>query len=247
MLADDSVAVVDFSREAPALFRRTVSLSFLPVTARSLPGAYRYLLDYVDGRLCIVEPGGHSKPFHIDLNRGRRAFVARDLLRRALGRGVRSVVDATAGFGRDAAHLASLGVDVTAIERCAPIAALLVDALGRLPDSLRERITVLHGDSLVLLRELDADAVFLDPMYSVGATGRCLPRRPMVLARSLAGDDQDAPLLLALARERFSRVVVKRPDKSAVLAEGVHHSHKGKTVRYDVYLDPAFSLQKDEP
>ena len=61
------------------------------------------------------------------------------------------VVDATAGLGRDAFLLASLGAKVTLIERSAQMHALLADALLRAADSdvaeIISRMTLLHGDA----------------------------------------------------------------------------------------------------
>jgi len=62
-----------------------------------------------------------------------------------------NVVDATAGLGRDAFLLASLGAQVTLIERSPQMHALLADALARAADSdvgdIIARMTLLHGDA----------------------------------------------------------------------------------------------------
>jgi hypothetical protein len=238
-VSGELVAIANFRHESPNLFARVCATSALPVVERRHARGFRYLIDCADDRLQMIDMGKPSSaPFRIDHDSSPRAFKGVDILRRALGRRSRSVIDSTAGFGYDAVHIARLGLRVVAIERCEPIALLLGDALHKLSDpDLRSRIVVIAGDSMDRLVNLEADVVYLDPMFVTGEGSRSLPRRRMVLARELAGEDQDAGRLLALARERFRRIVVKRPDKYPPLSPGVHHSHGGKTVRYDVYIN----------
>ena len=157
-----------------------------------------------------------------------------DPLVRALGRhaGVRTVIDATAGLGRDSAALARAGFEVTAIERAQPLFSAWREAM-KLPPS---RLTFLEGDALLLLRSLPApDAVYLDPMYPCGPR-KSAPQKELVILRELVGDDVDAPDLLAVAREvALLRVVVKRPRKAPPLAPP-SHSWTGASTRYDLYM-----------
>lgn len=208
-------------------------------TVRPVPGAPSFRLEFSGDRLCLVESSNRrARPFFVDLARARRPGGGADLLRRALGAPGGTIVDATAGFGGDTVHLARSGYAVIAVERCAVIAAMLADGLERLAEpAVRDRIDLLAADSREILPRLSADVVYLDPMFDAGAPTKSLSRRAMVLARTLAGEDDDAAELLDLARARFPRVVVKRPDKAPPLAAGVHHDHRGRTVRYDVYLD----------
>ncbi|KAA3634308.1 MAG: rRNA methyltransferase [Proteobacteria bacterium] len=234
------VAFADFRRICPEVFSRVQSFSSLTVVEQGANLDVDYVIDCEEGRLVlksVQEPS--RKPFYLDFNRGARTLRGVDLLGRAVGRGSRSVVDATAGFGGDSLHMARLGFRVLAIERCEPVALLFADALARIDDvRLKCSISLRYGDARDLLAGIDADTVYLDPMFDSGDRTRSLARRRMRIARELAGPDVDAVSLLAIARARFKRVVVKRPDKSPALAEGVHHSHRGKTVRYDVYMDP---------
>jgi len=76
----------------------------------------------------------------VELLRSRRR--GKDLLGRAVGREARTVVDATAGLGRDGVHLASIGKQVTLVERVPLVAALMEDALGRAKRSFAEASAV---------------------------------------------------------------------------------------------------------
>lgn len=176
----------------------------------------------------------------------------RDLLLRAVGRleAGASVVDATAGLGADAFHLAARGLRVVMLERQPLAACLLEDALGRARRGSEGeaariaagRLALRWGDARSLLPELDpAPAVIvLDPMYPEAAKGS-LPKKGMALFRRWVGGDPDADTLLAAALATARRrVVVKRPRRAPALGEGAGlpaptGSVVGTTVRYDLY------------
>ncbi len=173
-------------------------------------------------------------------------------LARAVGlRGARtpSVVDATAGLGRDAFVLAGLGCAVRLVERSPIIAALLHDGLQRARrDSLigpwvAERMQLVTADSRVYLGQLAAaqrpEVVYLDPMYPQRRK-TALAAKELRLLRWLAGADDDAAELLAAALTcAQQRVVVKRPRLAPALA-GPPPSFQINTpkTRFDVYRLP---------
>lgn len=172
-----------------------------------------------------------------DLARGR--LLNREPLGRALGRGTRHVVDATAGLGGDSVLLAAR-CEVSAIERHPAVAALLRDGVGRAERAgllAAGRITVTTGDARALLPTLapTADAVFIDPMFPSKRKRSAAVRKELRLLRALVGDDTDANELLAVARACSPRVIVKRPAYAAPLAARPAASYTGKLVRYDVY------------
>ena len=163
------------------------------------------------------------------------------------------VIDCTAGFGEDAWLLASHGCTVKAIERQPVIAALLTDAVARaaqVAPETAERITPRTTSAVdwltaqALSREPQAcspDAVVLDPMFPLGRKAK--ERKPMRVLRMLAGDDDDAPALLdAALRTGARRVCIKRPLHAAPIAHPKRGKpdvvHKGKAVRFDVYINP---------
>ncbi|BBI53076.1 hypothetical protein HORIV_54970 [Vreelandella olivaria] len=139
-----------------------------------------------------------------------------------------SIVDATAGLGRDAFVLASLGAQVLLIERVAAIAALLEYGLKRASKhsetaDIAARMTLRHGDAAQALEALVASADFmpqvihLDPMFPHREKS-ALVKKEMRLFRELAGDDNDAPRLLEAALDVAThRVVVKRPVRPHLL------------------------------
>ncbi|WP_133408403.1 class I SAM-dependent methyltransferase [Parashewanella tropica] len=159
-----------------------------------------------------------------------------------------SVIDATAGLGRDAFVLASLGCQVTLIERHPVVAALLEDGLRRayndpeIGEWVQQRMQLHHGASQQQLSalELNADVVYLDPMYPHREKS-ALVKKEMRVFQSLVGSDLDADELLAPALEiANTRVVVKRPDYAENL-EGRKPSTviATKKNRFDVYVKKA--------
>ncbi|WP_162120412.1 16S rRNA (guanine(1516)-N(2))-methyltransferase RsmJ [Photorhabdus bodei] len=155
-----------------------------------------------------------------------------------------TVVDATAGLGRDAFVLASLGCHVRMLERHPVVAALLDDGLQRgyqdeeIGGWLQERMTLLHASSITALADItpQPDIVYLDPMYPHRQKS-ALVKKEMRVFQSLVGADEDADSLLSPARALAKRrVVVKRPDYAEPLA-GVAASAAitTKNHRFDIY------------
>ena len=154
------------------------------------------------------------------------------------------VLDATAGLGRDAFVLASLGCSVTLIERQPLIAALLEDGLARAAldrdvAPIAAQMQLLNGNAIELMRAWQGEppqVIYLDPMFP-HRDKSALVKKEMRLFRPFVGDDLDAPALLEAALNLAShRVVVKRPRK-APLIEGAKPGYalEGKSSRYDIY------------
>ena len=199
-----------------------------PKTANALDSAF----DFVNGAVGYRFRSGASR---------------RDALARAAGFGkgaIPAIIDATAGLGRDAFLLASLGAQVTLLERSPEVHDRLRDALARAAAEGSElaavvaRMTLLQGDARKLLPGLRADTVMVDPMHPTRGSSAAV-KQQMRLLRELVGSDPDALELMqaALACD-CRRVVLKWPLRAAPL-EGLRkpsHSITGKTVRYDVFM-----------
>ena len=156
------------------------------------------------------------------------------------------MVDATAGLGRDAFVLASLGCNVRLLERSPIIAVLLQDALERARAdsevaSIASRMQLIQIDARAFLLALADDArpdvVYLDPMYP-HRNKSALVKKEMRIFRQLVGDDPDSAELLTAARDiALNRVVVKRPAKAPSLGDQQPTMViKSPNTRYDIYL-----------
>ncbi|GLO62341.1 ribosomal RNA small subunit methyltransferase J [Vibrio sp. MACH09] len=168
---------------------------------------------------------------------------------------VPTVLDATAGLGRDAFVLASLGCYVQMVERNPVVAALLDDGLSRakcdteIGGWVSERLSMIHQSSHTILHNLAddkdfvrPDVVYLDPMYPHPEGKRKAQiKKEMRVFQSLVGADDDADGLLkpalALATKR---VVVKRPSYAGWLDdEKPTMAIETKKNRFDVYVKEA--------
>lgn len=174
-------------------------------------------------------------------------------LAKAIGlkRGVNPrVLDATAGLGRDAFVLASLGCDVQLNERVPAIHALLSHGLTRaeLDADLSEIISriSLHPcqSSIDLMHHMDQppEVIYLDPMYPERKKS-ALVKQDMRVFKTLVGADEDEAELLNAALELAThRVVVKRPKSAPPLAGPEPSTDiSSSSTRYDVYAKKALS------
>jgi 16S rRNA (guanine1516-N2)-methyltransferase len=157
-----------------------------------------------------------------------------------------SVIDTTAGLGRDGFILAHLGCSVHMLERSPILAAMLEDGLQRAKQTVQtaetaSRIKFTRADSKKFLQKIKPktrpDVIYLDPMFPE-RTKSSLVKKEMRILRGLAGDDKDALELLNIALHcARNRVVVKRPRLAPTLGDTVpSHTITGKTSRFDVYL-----------
>lgn len=159
-----------------------------------------------------------------------------------------TVVDATAGLGRDAFILASLGCKVHMLERSPVVAESLYESLQRAKLNndvapIIQRLKLTHQDATNYLAKLclteDIDVIYLDPMYPHRKKS-ALVKQEMRLLRTIVGEDLDAAALLQAALEaRCKRVVVKRPKVASHLDDKKpSFCIESKNTRYDVYLMP---------
>lgn len=222
-----------------AAFELVFEHNVLSLMKRDEPKLKGIHVDFVSGAVA------HRRKF----GGGRGQSIAKAV---GLKQGVTpTVVDGTAGLGRDAFVLASLGCKVIMVERHPVVAALLEDGLRRgyedqeIGDWMRERMSLFHGSSIDTLTDVaqrigtDVDVVYLDPMYPHREKS-ALVKKEMRVFQSLVGADLDADGLLkpamALANKR---VVVKRPDYAEDL-DGI----KPSTVIATKKIDLTFMLKR---
>jgi 16S rRNA (guanine1516-N2)-methyltransferase len=155
-----------------------------------------------------------------------------------------TVIDATAGLGRDSFLLASLGAQVTMIERSDQMHALLVKGMDEAVQAggdfanIIGRMTLVKGDAKDVLPTLLADAILIDPMHPPRKNS-ALVKRELRQVREIVGTDEDAADLVRVALQTArNRVVLKWPAKADAI-EGIQacsHQILGKSTRYDVFM-----------
>jgi 16S rRNA (guanine1516-N2)-methyltransferase len=175
------------------------------------------------------------------------------LLSKAVGANKRAglkVLDATAGLGQDSFVLATLGCDMTLIERSPIVAALLRDGIERGLDGDDEvagvlgRMNLVCADSIDYLQQLaePVDVIYLDPMYPhTDKTAKV--KKEMAVFREIVGDDLDNEKLLTAALQKaIYRVVVKRPRLGVELSSAKPTLQLiGKSSRCDIYTNKGLS------
>ncbi len=149
------------------------------------------------------------------------------------------IIDATAGWGRDAAILTYCGANVLMLERHPVMAALLQDALMRFKPSAKQgQLSLLYSNAVDYLQALSdqdfPDLIYIDPMHPERQK-TALVKKDMQILQHLIGPDKDAQSLIQLAKNRAKkRVVVKWPQYEPALLPA-QRSISGKTVRFDIY------------
>jgi 16S rRNA (guanine1516-N2)-methyltransferase len=154
------------------------------------------------------------------------------------------VIDATAGMGREAFLLASLGCQVIAVERNPIIFVLLDDAIRRALNEPRlpftqQQLKLVYQNSIDYLGKIDTglyDVIYLDPMFPAREKSAAVKKEMRVFKR-LAGEDLDDQQLLSAALKTASqRVVVKRPNYAPPIGDiKPSFQIKSKKHRFDVY------------
>ncbi len=191
-----------------------------------------FVVDFVGGavghRFRSGEGRGQALPKAAGLTKGRTP----------------KIVDATAGLGRDAFLLASLGAQVTLIERSAQMHTHLEDGIRRALEAggtyaeAASRMTLLHGDSRHLLKTLSPEVVIVDPMHPP-RHNTALVKKEMRVLREIVGSDPDQTELMEAALDSAKkRVVLKWPLRAEPMAGIRRPSHQitGKNTRYDVFM-----------
>ncbi|MDR3471918.1 MAG: class I SAM-dependent methyltransferase [Devosia sp.] len=155
-----------------------------------------------------------------------------------------AVVDATAGLGRDAFLLASLGAEVVLLERSPEVHAVLAEGMARARDAgggypaIIDRMTLLLGDARTLLPGLAPEVVLVDPMHPPRGNS-ALVKQEMRRLREIVGSDPDAfELMQAALGAARGRVVLKWPLRAEPMPglRPASHSIVGKSTRFDVFM-----------
>lgn len=228
----------------------------LPFTADPSTKEYAFLLIQYPDYLGIIDTREkNARPFFIDFNsgkihaRGKLAGRKNEMLVKAMGikPGEQpTIIDSTAGLGRDSFILASVGYHVTMLEKSPIIHALLEDALIRaahIPTlaTIASRMQLVHSDAIQWLKAqseaIKPDVIYLDPMFP-SRQKSALVKKDMVLLQTLLplGDDNEALFKQAIACTA-RRVVVKRPRLAENLADQTPtYSITGNSSRFDVYV-----------
>lgn len=206
-------------------------LELTPRCLQLVQGKSKIYVDFVAGK------ANHRRLF----GGGRKQSLARAC---GIKPGVNpTILDATAGLGRDGFVLASLGCNVTLLERNKIIAALLEDGLNRarhcqVLSEIVSRLSLHKTDAIAFMRAHPKafDTVYCDPMFPERHK-KALVKKEMQCLQNFI-HDSDADQLLSQAKTcAKSRIVVKRPIHAEPLLGALpDFSLKGKSSRFDIYM-----------
>jgi len=160
-----------------------------------------------------------------------------------------SVLDLTAGLGKDAFVLATLGCTVTLVERNTTVFTALQKGMEEAQYYAQEqdpalahilaRMQLIEQDSLDYLKShspISQQVIYLDPMFPERKKSAAV-KKDMILLQQLVGDDPDSnELFLQAMKAAAHRVVVKRPRIAPCLADQKPTLiFEGNSSRFDVY------------
>jgi 16S rRNA (guanine1516-N2)-methyltransferase len=151
-----------------------------------------------------------------------------------------TIIDATAGWGRDAAVLASFGAQVIMLEREPIMVALLQDALMRRDARSKAllKLELVAMDAFDFLQKLSEenypDIIYLDPMHPERQKSAFVKKEMQILQQLIQRDEKNLELLQLAKTRAKKRVVLKWPRSLPSLLES-DFSIRGNTIRFDVF------------
>lgn len=224
----------------------------LPITEN--PTSYTYLLVLTPEHLGLQDNNTQTTTW-VDFLSGKNTYrrqhasLKRETLARAMGLKHKTnpfIVDTTAGLGRDSFIIASLGFEITLLERSPIIHALLEDGMRRAAEDpdvapIIRRMHLLHTNAILWMQQQKTlsrpTIIYVDPMFPERSKS-ALVKKEMRIFQAVIGEDVDRDLLLTTALAcTTQRVVVKRPRLAEALAELTPaFSLTGSSSRFDVYI-----------
>jgi len=162
-----------------------------------------------------------------------------------------TILDATAGLGKDAFVLASLGSQITLIEQHPALYGLLADAAHKAKEHVEvseviKRMNFIHADACDYLKALSfsdiskqeaPDVIYLDPMYPHRKKSAKIKKEMQVLQSLVGYSEQEKNLFDIALKTAQQRVVVKRPKSAEPLNDKKPSYSVGSVnTRYDVYV-----------
>lgn len=145
-----------------------------------------------------------------------------------------TIMDCTAGFGKDSYLLSLTGSKVVAYENNPLMYALLKDGLQR---AEIENILLRKIDALRDLKTTDCEVIYIDPMYPANKKS-AKNNKHMAFLQAFVGHQADIAeqLFLQAKQSNAKKIVIKRPVKAAyVLNQKPTSQIIGKAARFDIY------------
>ncbi|MDH5611742.1 MAG: class I SAM-dependent methyltransferase [Gammaproteobacteria bacterium] len=158
-----------------------------------------------------------------------------------------SVLDVTAGLARDAYVLATLGCQMTLVEKSPILSTLIKDGINRGLENeqsakiLSQNFDLHSQDAINYLKNIEKiqypEVIYLDPMFPERKKSALVKKDMQILQRLLGKNENSEVLVESALKCAKERVVVKRPAHAPYLTETKPSiSIHSKKTRYDIYL-----------
>ena len=150
-----------------------------------------------------------------------------------------SILDCTGGFARDAAILASLGNNVTLIERNPLIISLLVNASQKIKiydiQYIFSRIKIRFGNCIDFIKNTNQhfDYMYFDFMFNINKSA--LPSKNEQFLRKIVKNDINENLDIiheTIQRVRSKIIIKEHISSNDYVNFDIINTYKGKTVKY---------------
>ncbi|MDC1435792.1 class I SAM-dependent methyltransferase [Gammaproteobacteria bacterium] len=238
-------------------------LTKLPSLELSEKGKFTHILNLDESGLSLqsqeLRAGEtHKQPTRVDFQDAsllyrKESFGKHQGLAKAVGLNKHKpmhVLDATAGLGRDAFILASMGCEITMIEQSPIIYSLIFDGLKRAAytedlalKGILQKMSLLHAKAQDYFKEIEQgkkakpDVIYLDPMFPPRNKKANVKKDIGLLQEVLGFDEESNDLLKAAKGFAKHRIVVKRPG-SKVSKGSIKPSFivPGKTAHFEVFV-----------
>lgn len=244
----------DYAREVQARLG-------LPEADEAEPGEFSHLLTLDDGGLSLhsllSKSGSRPLPTRVDfsdptLTYRRHTSGKQQGIAKAVGLNRHDpmhVLDATAGLGKDAFILASLGCRVSMLESSPLIFSLLQDGMLRAAQSqepeltdIIQRMQLNHASAEIWLQDIlqgkrpRPDVIYLDPMFPPRNKQAAVKRDISLLQEILPPASEPERLLDLAIACRVKRVVLKQPGSKP---SGKHQRASfivpGKSAYFEIF------------
>ena len=189
-------------------------------------------------------------PLKIDIQKGALGWrLARPQhethLKKAIGKTDRPlrILDATAGLLGDSMIMLALGHSVTAYEQSKILYTMLNNQLNQLSETDSNLLNFKLINSNVCetnFSEKSFDVIYFDPMYpeDKASSARRSDLKKINSILEIEGLVSDPELTFSYLRNISStKLIVKRPLKADAFKGSINYQIKGKSVRFDIYLN----------
>ena len=215
---------------------------------KTYPEQKPFFIFQEDG-LHFSKDSAENKLLHVDFLKGSLGWRLKrndheTLLKKALGKKNKNltIFDGTAGFLSDTLIFLALGHKVIACEQSKVLFLLLSDAINRAKIKLNflDNLNLIHGDALDIYKKTNnIDVIYLDPMYPLKKknalrSGSISDIKSILMLENIANfEDQ---VFFDFKKNKFKKIVLKRPIKSKIIDDSLNYQIKGKSTRFDVYI-----------